>query len=199
MERSGDRLPKWIKENGETVLAVKLHAVLEAGGGTGEADKFADSWLKDHAKDLRFRLYLAETANARKDYASSSKQYRLLLEAQPNNPAMLNNLAWAAAQIKDPAAIEYAEKAYKLAPEQPAIMDTLGWLLVAKGDTARGLELLQKAINLAPQNSSIRLNLAKALVKAGKKDEAKKELETLSKLGEGFPAQAEVTKMLQGL
>ncbi|WP_294250213.1 XrtA/PEP-CTERM system TPR-repeat protein PrsT [Propionivibrio sp.] len=188
-----------LKKNGETVLAVKLHAVLEAGGGTGEADKFADSWLKDHAKDLRFRLYLAETANARKDYASSSKQYRLLLEAQPNNPAMLNNLAWAAAQIKDPAAIEYAEKAYKLAPEQPAIMDTLGWLLVAKGDTARGLELLQKAINLAPQNSSIRLNLAKALVKAGKKDEAKKELETLSKLGEGFPAQAEVTKMLQGL
>ena len=121
------------------------------------------------------------------------------MEAQPNNPAMLNNLAWSLAQIKDPKAIDFAEKAYKLAPEQPAIIDTLGWLLVGKGDTARGLELLKKANGLAPQNALIRLNLAKAMIKAGKKDDAKKELDELAKLGDKFPAQAEVATLLQGL
>lgn len=188
-----------LKQNSETVLAVKLHAVLVAGGGSGEADRFADGWMKEHAKDFQFRLYLAEAANARKDYLSASKHYRVLLDAQPNNPAILNNLAWAGSQIKDPKAIEYAEKAYKIAPEQPAIVDTLGWLLVEKGETARGLELLQKAVSLAPQNPSIRFNLAKALVKAGKKDEAKRELDELAKLGDRFPAQTEVAKLLQGL
>ena len=155
--------------------------------------------MKEHTKDLQFRLYLAEAATARKDYATASKYYRVLVDAQPNNPAMLNNLAWALAQNKDPKAIEFAEKANKLAPDQPALMDTLGVLLVDKGDTARGLELLQKAVSLAPQSALIRFNFAKALVKAGKKDEAKRELDELAKLGDKFPAQAEVAKLLQGL
>ena len=187
-----------LKQNSETALAVKLHAVLVAGGGSGEADRFADSWMKEHAKDLQFRLYLAEAATARKDYATASKHYRALVDAQPNNPATLNNLAWALAQNKDPKAIEFAEKANKLAPDQPALMDTLGVLLVDKGDTARGLELLQKAVSHAPQSALIRFNFAKALVKAGKKDEAKKELNELAKLGDKFPAQTEVAKLLQG-
>jgi len=188
-----------IKQAGATELAVKLHAALIAGGSLGEADKFADSWIKEHAKDLQFRLYLAEAATVRKDYASASKHYRVLVDAQPNNPGVLNNLAWTSAQNKDPKAIEYAEKAYKLAPDQAAIIDTLGGLLIEKGDTARGVELLQKASSLAPQSALIRFNLAKALIAAGKKDEAKKQLDELAKLGEKFPAQAEVGKLLQSL
>ncbi len=188
-----------IKQSGATELAVKLHAVLMAGGGAGEANKFSDTWLKEHAKDLQFRLYLAEAANARKDYTSASKHYRVLVDAQPNNPAMLNNLAWSSAQIKDPKAIEYAEKAYKLAPDQAAVIDTLGGLLVEKGDMVRGLELMQKAVSLAPQSSVIRFNLARALLKAGRKDEAKNELGELAKLGDKFQEQAEVTKLMQGL
>ena len=148
---------------------------------------------------MQFRLYLAESANNRKDYAAASKYYRTLVDAQPNNAAMLNNLAWSLDQSKDPKAIEYAERAYKLAPEQPAVMDTLGVMLVEKGDGARGLELLKKASSKAPQNGMIRLNLAKALVKTGNKDEARKELDELTKLGEKFPAQAEVEKLRQSL
>jgi predicted Zn-dependent protease len=61
----------------------------------------------------------------RKDYAGAARQYRILLEAQPENPAVLNNWPGLPAQLKDPKAIEYAEKANKLAPDQPALMDTL--------------------------------------------------------------------------
>ncbi|MFT3847224.1 MAG: PEP-CTERM system TPR-repeat protein PrsT [Propionivibrio sp.] len=188
-----------IKQIPATELAVKLHAILLAGGKTAEADKFAEGWVKEHAKDLQFRLYLAESANNRKDYVTASKHYRVLVDAQPNNPAMLNNLAWNLSQSNDPKAIDYAEQAYKLAPEQPAILDTLGTILVDKGDAARGVELLTKASSLASQNSKIRFNLAKALVKTGKKEEAKKELDELAKLGEKFPEQAAVEKLRQSL
>ena len=94
-------------------------------------------------------------------------------------------------------AVDLAEKALKLAPQQPGIMDTLGVLLAEKGEVTRGLDLLRKANGLAPKNASIRLNLAKVLVKAGKKDEARKELEELVKLGDKFPAQGEVKDLLE--
>lgn len=184
---------------GTSELAVRLNVVLVSAGSTAEADKFAETWLKDHPKDARFRLYVAEVATARKDYAAAAKHYRILIDAQPDNAAVLNNLAWVAGQLKDPKAIEYAEKANKLAPDQPAVMDTLGVMLVDKGNTARGLELLKKALGLTPQASQIRLNYAKALIKAGQKSEARAELDQLAKLGDKFPAQAEVAALLKGL
>lgn len=188
-----------LKQAPSSELATKLYGALLAGGNRAEADKHAETWLKEHPKDGTFRLYLAEVANARGDYAASAKHYQVLLEAQPNNPLVLNNLAWAAHQRKDPKALEYAEKANKLAPNNPAIMDTLGVVLADKGDTARGLELLQKAVAAAPQAPAIRLNLAKVQIKAGQKAAARKELDELAKLGDKFPAQAEVSQLIKGL
>jgi cellulose synthase operon protein C len=188
-----------LKQAGSNDLAIKLDAVLRASGHVSEADKFATSWLKDHPRDGVFRLYMAESATRRKDYATSLEHYRVLLDARPDNPLLLNNVAWAMGQAGDPQALEYAEKAYALAPTIPTIADTLGMLLVEKGDMARGIELLQKASGAVPENASIRLHLAKALLKAGKNDAAKKELEVLAKLGDKYPGQAEVAQLLKGL
>ncbi len=188
-----------IRQTAATDLAVKLYAVLMAQNLPADADKFAESWMKDHPADGRFVLYVAETATARKDYASSIKHYKSLLDKQPNNPAVMNNLAWSMGQMKDPKAIDLAEKAYKLAPEQPTIIDTFGTLLVAKGDVDRGVELLRKANSLAPKHPTIKLNFAKALIKAGKTPEARKELEEIVSLGEKVPAANEAKTLLQGL
>jgi putative PEP-CTERM system TPR-repeat lipoprotein len=180
-------------------LTGRLYAVLIADGKQAEAKQVADAWIKANPKDAGFRLFLADTANKRKDYPAAVAQYRALLGIQPNNPAVLNNLAWSLGRMGDPKAIEYAEQANKLAPNQPAIMDTLGHLLVEQGNVDRGLDLLGKALALAPQNPEIRLNLAKGLLKAGKKAEAKQELDTLAKLGDKFSGQAEVSELLKGL
>ncbi len=180
-------------------LAQRLHTVLLRDGKSGEADRFAESWLKSHPADNAFRLFLAESATQRKDHAAAAAQYRKLLAAQPENPILLNNLAWSLGQLKDPQALALAEQSNRLAPNQPAIMDTLGMLLVDKGETARGLELLVKALELAPQAHAIRLNYARALIGAGRKAEAKQALETLAKLGDPFPQQDEVAALLKGL
>lgn len=183
-----------------TDIAERLHATLLLGGKPAEANGFADAWLKEHPRDNKFRLFLAETANKRKDYLAAAAQYRALLAQQPNNPMLLNNLAWSLGEAKDPKAIAHAEKANTLAPNQPAIMDTLGMLLVEQGkDVERGLSLLAKALELAPQAAELRLNYAKALLKAGKPAQAKPQLDTLAKLGDKFPAQAEVATLLKGL
>ncbi len=47
--------------------------------------------------------------------------------------------------------METAERAYKLEPDNAAVADTLGWMLVEQGNTKRGVELLQKAVAAAPK------------------------------------------------
>jgi putative PEP-CTERM system TPR-repeat lipoprotein len=188
-----------LKETSSVDLAARLYDVYVTSGDQTNAKQFSATWIKEHPKDDAFRLHLAQSAMMRQDHAAAAEHYRKLLDKQPNNALLLNNLAWASAHIKDPKALEYAEQAYKIAPDQPAIMDTLGILLVQKGETVRGIELLRKASAAAPQSPDVRLNLAKALIKAGQKDEAKKELDELAKLGQKFPRHAEVKQLMQGL
>jgi Flp pilus assembly protein TadD len=78
-------------------------------------------------------------------------------------------------------------------------MDTLAMLMADKGDTAGAIALLRKALEIAPQAAPLRLNLARVLINAGRKDEARSELETLAKLGDKFPEQAEVEKLQKTL
>ncbi|WP_265941671.1 XrtA/PEP-CTERM system TPR-repeat protein PrsT [Dechloromonas sp. A34] len=180
-------------------LAVKLHIALIASGNIAEAEKTASTWLKEHPKDISLRMHLGDMASSRKDFAQALQHYRTALEIQPNNPVVLNNLAWISGQSKAPKAIEYAERANRLAPNQPPFMDTLAMLLAEKGDTAKAIDLLRKAMSIAPQAAAIQLNLAKVLISAGKKDDARKELEVIAKLGEKFPGHAEVSQLLQAL
>jgi Flp pilus assembly protein TadD len=62
------------------------------------------------------------------------------------------------------------------------VLDTLGWLLLERGDVARALPLLQKAASLTPE-PGIRYHFAVALQKSGDKENARKTL--LELLGKG--------------
>lgn len=188
-----------LKEVPSPELAVRLHFALRADNQGGEADKFAADWLKQHPKDVAFMLYLGDLFSAKKDYEKAAGYYRNLLEIHPNNVIALNNLAWVTGQTKGSKAIEYAERANKLAPNQPAFMDTLAMLLAEKGEYAKALELLNQALKLQPLATSIRLNLAKVLIKSGDKAAARKELEELTRQGDKFPGQAEVAQLIKGL
>jgi len=177
--------------------AVKLHGVLLASGKKGEADSFSRKWIADNPDDWAFRTYLAERALRAGDLKAAVAQYQLLVAEQPDNPIALNNLAWAAGQIGDPKALSYAERALKLAPDNPLILDTTGALLTAKGDAAKGLEYLTRAVALAPDRHDIRLNYAKALLKAGRTEEARKELMQLQAVSQDFGGKSEIATLLK--
>lgn len=180
-------------------LAARVHAVMEAGGKAKEADALADQWVAAHPKDAFLLNYLAEHDLLRRQYERAAQRYQAALKRSPDNPMILNNLAWVSNELKQPNAVEYAERAHELAPDNPSVMDTLGGILVATGETDRGLELLGRAAELAPQSYNIRLNFAKALIKANRKEPARKELEALAKLDNRNPVQQEAAKLLQTL
>lgn len=188
-----------LKQVDSAELAIKLYSALIASGNNPEAEKMAATWFKEHPKDVALRIHLGDLATIRKDYSAANQHYRIALDIQPNNPLLLNNLAWVWGQQKLPKALEYAEKANQLAPNQPPYMDTLAMLLAERGENDRAIQILRKALEISPQAALIQLNLAKVLVSAGKKDEARKELDALAKLGDKFAGQSEVSKLQKSL
>jgi putative PEP-CTERM system TPR-repeat lipoprotein len=187
------------KAPSQSETAVKLHSTLRAANKTADADRFSQAWLKDHPKDARFLFHLGDLALFQRDYAGAEARYRQTLELNPDNAIALNNVAWMMARQGKPGALEYAEKANKLAPNQPVFMDTLGYVLSEAGQHDRAIEVQKQAIAAQPNTHMFKLTLANIYIKAGKKAEAEKELNELAALGDQFNGQAEVARLLKSL
>jgi len=164
----------------DAAIVTKLHAATSNAGKASAADAAADSWIRSHPKDVVVRSYLAAQASRKRDYKTAARYYQAVVAQQPENALFLNNLAWVSGELNDPKALSYGEKALSIAPNNPAILDTVGMLLLKKGEVAGGLEKVRQAAQLAPNQADIRLHLAEALIKAGDKPAARLELETLS-------------------
>jgi putative PEP-CTERM system TPR-repeat lipoprotein len=181
------------------LLAAKTYEAYAQAGKPDEAERWLAQGLKDSPDDASVRLYAADAALKSGKYRNAIEHYEWLLQKQPDNVLVLNNLAWAYQQVKDKRALETAERAYKLKPDNAAVADTLGWMLVEQGNTTRGLELLQKAVAAAPQAHEIRYHLAQAWLKAGDQSKARSELERLVASDVKFPQQAEAMNLLKKL
>ena len=180
-------------------LVVRLHSVLENQGKKADANALAAKWAQENPKDVVVPHYLADRALSERNYKEATRLYKEILPSQPGNPALLNNLAWAAAESKDPDAIGYAEKAYALAPQSAAVIDTYGWLLLQKGEAKRAVELLTRAVSQEPKNPEMRLHLAKAQIAATDKAAARKEILTLFTLEASDEQRAEAQELLKKL
>ncbi|MBP1202284.1 putative PEP-CTERM system TPR-repeat lipoprotein [Duganella sp. 1411] len=181
----------------DAVVKIKLAYVMSTAGKGAEAEQRLARWIKEapSAPDtVGLRLYLAQLGIAGERYAQAAAQLEAVLAAEGKagapTPAVIaeatNNLAYVYQQLKDPRALPTAEKALALAPADPAVMDTAGWLLVERGDTGRGVPLLRKAAALAP-SSAVHYHLAQGLLRAGDKPGAKKLLEDLLAGDAHFP------------
>ena len=194
--KAAELYQKAFDQGRNSILAMKLYGALVAAGKKGDAETKAAQWLKERPQDLALRLYLAENYMAQRDDKQAIAQYRAVLQTAPDNLIALNNLAWLLHKQGDAQGLTYAERAYKLRPEDGAIMDTYGWLLVEQGKTAQGLDLLQRALAKAPDASEIRYHLAVALHKNGNNDRAEAELKRLIDSGIKFPQEREAATLL---
>lgn len=188
-----------LRNGGTAGNAIKLHRAISLSGNTAEADRVGGSWLKEHPKDAMFYTYLGEVALLGNKYAQALDYFKVVDALSPNQALIVNNLAMALLGLKSPEALSYAEKANKLAPNNSDYMDTLALALADKGETARAVELFAEALKISPLAHGVRINYARTLIQAGKRGEARKELEELGKLGEKFPGQMIVAKMLREL
>ena len=168
-------------------LAGKLFQARLQAGEQDAAREGLRQWLAEHPEDTGLRTILAMSWQSAGQQQSAVEEYLQVLKYDADNVTVLNNLAWLYQELGKPEAVAYAERAHERAPGQPEITDTLGWLLVQNGEVNRGLVLLQEAAVKAPHLPAIRYHMVIALDRAGRRDEARKELDRLLKTGKRFP------------
>ena len=184
------------RRNESGKLAIKLYQVRHLLG-QADASITLQNWVKEHPEDLTAAMALATAYQSEKSYKDAISQYERIIQKQPQNVVALNNLAWLYNAVGDGRSVETAERAYKLKPEEPAIIDTYGWLLAQHGDSKRAVTLLQEASMRAPHLPEIRYHMAVALDKNGRKDEARQELERLLNGKQEFPERAQAKALLE--
>lgn len=169
-----------------------------AAGNLPLPSRLLERWATSHPDDVEARIVLADAAIRRGDRTGAAEQYRAVLAARPADFVALNNLAWLYHELGDKRAVPLAREAVRLAPQSPAINDTLGWILVQQGAAAEGLKYLQSAVGQPGANAEIRYHHAVALARTGAVPEARRQLQDLLRDPE-FASRAEVERLLREL
>lgn len=185
------------QEDGVLLLRLYL-ARREADDGRPAID-LLKGWLDRHPEDNMVKRTLAGEYARLGRIEDAIALNETLLQQQPDDPVVLNNLAWLYQKTGRPNARDYAERAYALAPNQARALDTLGWILVQEGEVSRGLTLLRDAQARAANDPSIRYHLAVALSKLGRTAEARAQLQALLNSGRTSDITADAETLLREL
>jgi len=156
-------------------------------------------YLAEFPDDIDIRLKLAGTYQQLAQNKKAINQYEAIIKQVSDNHAVLNNLAWLYWLEGDERSLETAQKAYQLAPDDSAISDTYGWIMLHKGDKKDALSIIQATVFRAPASPDIRYHLAKALSANGKKDQALKEVSRLLRDYSGFEEENAAKQLLSTL
>ncbi|HTT84148.1 MAG TPA: XrtA/PEP-CTERM system TPR-repeat protein PrsT [Rhizomicrobium sp.] len=163
-------------------VAVKLAALYQRDNRLDKALALLEAWTTAHPGDVKARSVLAEEDSTAGKLDQALLQYEWLVTQRPDNPIILNNLAWLYDWKHDPRARATAEKAIQLAPASGSAADTLGWILEERGDTVGAAKYLALASANAPADATIQYHYAVVLSKSGKADQARDVLEKLISL-----------------
>lgn len=168
-------------------------------GGLPNATAPLEAWLQREPRDVAARMVLAEAYAADGQRGRAIEQYEQAVAAPKPNPMALNNLAWLYHEERDSRAAATAKRAFDAAPQVPAIADTYGWILVERGDVEQGLPILQKATQDSKLQPEIHYHYAVALARAGRREDARRELRLLTRSDAKFNSAADARKLLTEL
>ncbi len=181
-----------LAQTGNRDATLKLAATLDRAGKLNEAMQVVAKYLDGHDDDFAAGMTLAGYALKQGDRAGAAKRYESLLAKHGDNAVVLNNLAWLYFEAKDPRATDTARRAYALAPRNPAVADTLGWILVQKDSALdEAVRYLEAAAGAEPDNASIQYHVAVVYEKLNRHTEARRAIDRALKDGAAFPEQPE--------
>jgi tetratricopeptide (TPR) repeat protein len=140
-----------------------LHALLLANGlrsGTARASGSGPE------------LIAALDAQVRGDRGTAMHAYEAALKQGPLSSMVANNLAWLYAEQGGPGldrALELAREAHAAAPEDPAVLDTLGYVHLQRREFSDAVSVLRKALRLssAEHRHVVESHLQQAFAGAG--------------------------------
>jgi predicted Zn-dependent protease len=169
-------LPKDLSPDQQPLVAAAGNAAYqfmsgdEKSGETAFQNVFAQFPMAANVHYLYGHLLFATDPDA------ALVQFQRELEVAPSNTTAEVMTAWALLMRNRPAeALSYAKTAAGQQPQQAAAQLVLGRSLMDTDDLAGGIEHLEQALKLEPDNLEVHIALAKAYSKSGRKDDARRE------------------------
>jgi Flp pilus assembly protein TadD len=143
--------------------------------------------------------FLAAEYERRERYAEAEAIYRRLLTINGNDFIALNNLAYnlAVRGGRPKEGLPFATRAAALAPRNPTVGDTLGWIHHLLGNDQEALRLLEPASRVLTENAEVHFHVAATYASLGRLDDAEKALETASRLDPSLKARADFRDVQQ--
>ncbi|MCY1504819.1 Beta-barrel assembly-enhancing protease [compost metagenome] len=131
--------------------------------------------LQQFPDDLNLLYTRAMLAEKRNDLAQLEKDLRFIIEREPENAMALNALGYTLADrtTRYDEAKKLVEQAHKLNPDDPAILDSLGWVNYRMGNLPEAERLLRLALQEFPDHE-VAAHLGEVLWAQGKQVEARK-------------------------
>ncbi|MDR9432285.1 MAG: tetratricopeptide repeat protein [Spiribacter sp.] len=125
----------------------------------------------DH-EQLRYGRGIAYAVEGQPGKAEAD--WRWIIEKDPNNAQALNALGYTLVDQTDRVDEGQAliERAFAITPDDPAIIDSMGWALFRQGEIEPALDFLRRAYAQAPENAEIAAHLGEALWVLERKTEA---------------------------
>ena len=116
------------------------------------------------------------------DIPGMESDLRQVLRTDPDNAEALNALGYTLADLNLPGRLEEAfeliERAYEADPDNPAVLDSMGWVYFRLGQPEEALSWLESAYAQMP-DQEVAAHLAEVLQALGRSDEARQLLQRL--------------------
>lgn len=196
---AADRFSALLESNQDVELKVLYIRSLWGKEDYDKAISLMNRWLEERPDDLVIGMHLAGAYLSRSKDEQARAAYAKVIQHYPDHIPALNNLAWLSRDRDLAQAIAYAERADRLSPNDPAVMDTLGMLLIEKGDKVRGHRLIEGAAERAPKDLEIQVHLAQITADQGGVTEARQLLQNVIDQAGDSPIAAKAKAALEAL
>ncbi|MDH0303175.1 MULTISPECIES: tetratricopeptide repeat protein [unclassified Pseudomonas] len=170
--------------------AIQLYLIeaesLGNNGKEAQAGQVLEQAIKRYPDDLNLLYTRAMLAEKRNDLAQLERDLRAILAREPENAMALNALGYTLADrtTRYAEAKALIDKAHQLTPDDPAVLDSLGWIAYRMGNLEEAERQLRLAFERFPDHE-VAAHLGEVLWANGKRREARQVW------AKGFEAQAD--------
>ena len=118
---------------------------------------------------------LANVFNYLEDWNSSDEMYEELISSDQTDSQALNNYSYTLAErgVKLSSALDMAQKAISLDPNNPAYLDTIGWIYFKLKKYKKALDYIERSISGNAENPVVLEHLGDVLMKISRSDDAR--------------------------
>ena len=158
--------------------AIQLYLIeaetLAANNQTERAWSTLQQALKQYPDDMNLLYSRAMLAEKRNDLEQMERDLRAIIKREPDNAMALNALGYTLSDrtTRYAEAKTLIQQAYDLSPDDPAVLDSLGWVNFRLGNLDEAERLLRQALERFP-DQEVAAHLGEVLWVNGKQREAK--------------------------